>query len=380
MGFDEKTREALSLDVAELPGIRWLVDRLALSPGGGGSRWRAAKVLLYEDLAAMTRQRAPLDVALKTSGATKDWRLARVSRRLLEQVHAGKPLSQAMARVRIFAPQEIQIVKAGEEWSALPEALDRLARFGSVMSGKQDPFVAAMMYPIHLGVIFLSIETFLILKIVPKLAEMWAVLGAGRLPPLTRAFVRFGQFVASWPEWPRLIVALLALAVIWIIMRRWPAIVAIRSWLAAHLPIVGKSYRAAQNAQWLAAFSLALRSKAAAHEALRAAGEICGGPMRARSEAAARMVEQGKPIGEACVAHHVLYGPSNHRLALINWNDDFVARLQEIASDADSLALHAIERAARRLEVVTHLCIAFLAAICIIACYMPLFEMGRLIW
>ena len=414
----DKKKSIWTMDLLELPALRrvarwlgWLWpggwpplfhirETLAIFLFGTFRAHRGAKAMLFAELGESARQNVPLDVALDLcqrsfvygpiwNAFPFSWLLAPITcplqrveyiasnlaRRLHRRVSRGIPLSNAMMTCGGgFSPQEVRIVRAGEEWSLLPQALKRLARYQQI-DYRLNSFYAHMAYPAAVGMVALPIVSFILVFILPKFQDMYAQLGAQRLPPITEKLLFISYEIVHGGFWLFMILLVLLISSI---ASRWNPQIGIRpllSFLLRRLPIIGGAYRAEEEAHWLAALSLALEAGAAPPDAVRTAGEICGGGLQRRSEAAARAIVQGHGIGEACLASHVLTPAMNNLLVLLNWRGDYVESLKAISVDADLDAQAAVARASKVAEMAGIVCIGMVAAFVIIALYMPLFEM-----
>jgi type II secretory pathway component PulF len=150
-------------------------------------------------------------------------------------------------------------------------------------------------------------------------------------------------------------------------------------WLPFIGRTLGKASKAEADSRWLAALSTALSAGVPAPEALRAAGAAVGRGYRRRSEAAASLASQGLSVGSACVRAGVLEPCLNHRLVLADRSPDFMRALQAIAEDAGDNAQEALCRTARVAEVAGQVLVGCVMAAIVLATYLPLFQVPKLI-
>ncbi|MCX7048595.1 MAG: type II secretion system F family protein [Candidatus Sumerlaeota bacterium] len=399
LGKSQKAKASIwRRDLRELPGLRMLfrpfralINRLSIFLLSRRSR---AKVLLFSELSRMLAMRTPLPQALelceesftslRPAGSwlpyliaqTLGWPLelrnaiaAEMTARLRRFVEKGMSLSEAMDAFYPFDSQEVAIVRAGEEWSLLPEALRRLARFQAVDCDMSEFWRKALMYPFALFIMAVSIISFIYLYVMPKIADMyvWATNGSP-LPPFSRTLYSMS------PHQGTIIFALLLFGVIAAVIFLF---VASRLQLRMDwIPILGRGTRADRQARWLAALSLGLDAHVPPAQAVRRAGEMSGGRMRRRSQEAARMIEQGHSIGKACLESKLLPARLSRQLALAEGAPNFMEALRDIAQDAEQDARHTMARFCSAFEIVCHLCIALVIACAVIALYLPIFEIG----
>ncbi|MGI5820154.1 MAG: type II secretion system F family protein [Armatimonadota bacterium] len=151
--------------------------------------WRTL-IAVYEQLAAMVEQGAPLHQGLRSIAAeTSDRNLAAALRSLAGEVEQGHSLSEAMSlQPGVWPPVAVSALRAGEEAGDLPAALKSLAeqqrRMAQIASGMAFPLV----YPVVIALIGLGIFGFVATFIFPKFIELFYELGMERsdFPATTR--------------------------------------------------------------------------------------------------------------------------------------------------------------------------------------------------
>src|SRR5262249_4244369 len=154
---------------------------------------RAAAKVSDSDLVVFTRQLAtmvdaglPLVSALtglfEQSDPRKQAGLRRVIGEITAAVQEGQSFHEAVTKhPRVFNRLYCSMVKAGESGGLLAEVLDRLAGFLEASARLRKKVKSAMTYPTIVIGIALCITTFLIVKVVPVFAGIFADFGA-KLP------------------------------------------------------------------------------------------------------------------------------------------------------------------------------------------------------
>lgn len=120
---------------------------------------------------------------------TQNTRFKKIIRAVRDDVEAGSPLSDAMAKhPAAFDRLYVAMVRAGETGGALDKTLNRLA----VQLEKQDSLrrtvKSAMTYPVLIGVFAVLVMIGMLIFIIPIFAAMYKDLG-GELPTLTKAMM-----------------------------------------------------------------------------------------------------------------------------------------------------------------------------------------------
>jgi type IV pilus assembly protein PilC len=170
------------------------------------------------ELAIFTRQLGtllgagmPLLRGLEVLGRQeKNPRFSRVIGAVATSIKSGSTLSEALRPYpRVFDRLYLNMIRAGEAGGALDTVLDRLARFQEKSLQLRGKLIAAMVYPVIVLAVALTILCGLLVLVVPKFQVIFADLLKGApLPPLTRAVLSFSDLVrANLPATSGLVVA-----------------------------------------------------------------------------------------------------------------------------------------------------------------------------
>jgi type IV pilus assembly protein PilC len=141
----------------------------------------------------------------------KDPVLKKTINKLADGVQGGGTFSESLAQhPRIFNNLYVNMVKAGELGGVLELVLSRLAEFQEKAAKIKNKVVAAMVYPMIVIVLAISILSFLLVFIVPKFEAIFHdMLGNKPLPAITRFVINVSRFVQG--NWVVLIGALIAI-------------------------------------------------------------------------------------------------------------------------------------------------------------------------
>jgi type IV pilus assembly protein PilC len=115
------------------------------------------------------------------------------------RIEGGETFHEAISKhPRVFSRLFVSMAKAGETGGLLAGVLDRLAGFLEASARLRKKVKSAMMYPVIVICIAFTITTFLIVRVVPIFAEIFADFGA-KLPAPTQFLIDLSNFVRS--EW-----------------------------------------------------------------------------------------------------------------------------------------------------------------------------------
>lgn len=113
------------------------------------------------------------------------------------QLNAGEELSASLSKYpRIFAPITVGLIEAGEAGGMLDTVLSRIATLLEEQAKIRSQIQGALIYPILVLVLAVSVSLGLLIFIVPQFKTMFDDLGA-ELPLLTSIMLNLSNFVTS---------------------------------------------------------------------------------------------------------------------------------------------------------------------------------------
>ena len=155
-------------------------------------------LVFFRQMAVMLKSGVPLSQALellaenmtnKQFGAN----IFDVSKRL----GSGEELSSSLSNYpRIFSPIMIGLIEAGEAGGILSPVLERLASLIEAQSKIKGQITGALIYPVAILVLAVTISLALLIFIVPTFDEMFKSMGA-ELPSLTAFMLTLSRIVTS---------------------------------------------------------------------------------------------------------------------------------------------------------------------------------------
>jgi type II secretory pathway component PulF len=182
------------------------------------------------------------------------------------RVEQGTPLSEAMEDNPVFFnPFCRSLVAAGEATGQLAAMLKRVADTTRNQLRLRATLLGAMMYPILLLGISLTVLVVMFVVAVPKFGELFETLDAP-VPPVTEAVVSGGTWLRS--SWPWVVACLAAvIAALWTAVRQ-PAGKRFISSTVLRLPLIGRLVRSIITARILRVLGVLLESGVGVMEAL----------------------------------------------------------------------------------------------------------------
>ena len=208
--------EAASEDDAQttIRQMGYFVTKISVKKGAGAAAEAAAGKkrsfamgkVRGKHLTAFTRQLSILQDAglpiLRSlrilEGQARAGRLKNSLMDVCDEIESGSTLSEAMAKSpKTFNRLYVNMIKAGEAGGALEIILQRLADFLERAESLKRKVRGAMIYPIVVVMVAVSILTFIMIKIVPTFEEMFTEFGL-ELPTATQLLMAMSNNVVTY--------------------------------------------------------------------------------------------------------------------------------------------------------------------------------------
>jgi general secretion pathway protein F len=275
-------------------------------PRTGSARFTIGSGVSASDLALLTRQIAtlvrsglPLEEALAAvSEQTEKPRVRSIVLAVRAKVMEGHTLADGLADFpTVFPELYIATVAAGEQSGHLDTVLERLSDYTENREQMRSNTITAMLYPVLLFIVCISIVALLLTFVVPKIVKQFENSKA-ELPMLTQVLIAISDFLRDW-GW-LLVLGIIGTA---FAFKRWLRDPSARRRFHAtllRLPLFGRVVRGSNTARFARTFSTLTSSAVPVLEALRIAGEVVTNlPMRDAVQDAATRVREGAPIGKS---------------------------------------------------------------------------------
>lgn len=238
----------------------------ALSAGVGrrlgvGAPSRRALLAFFRAFATLIRAGVPIRRALSvTIERCRDAVLREALHAVLADVEHGSPLSDALARrPRVFAPLEVAMVRAGEAGGILDDVLERLAACSERDAELRKKLRTALAYPLVVIVAALGLVVFLLLRIVPMFAQMFASFHVA-LPASTRLLLAVAGALQTPAPWLAAAGAASVAVAAFVALRRVPRGALLLDRIRLSIPVVGPLLHKAITARLARTLATLLRA------------------------------------------------------------------------------------------------------------------------
>ena len=335
--------------------------------------------LLTRQLATLVRAGLPLEEALlAVSQQSEKPRVQSILLGVRAKVLEGHTLAAGLADFpRVFPEIYRATVSAGEQSGHLDTVLERLADYTEGRELIRQKVLGAMLYPIVLVVMSLTIVSILLTYVVPKVVAVFDNSHA-KLPLATRVLVDFSDFLRHDGIW-----LLLALALGTVLFWRWQRSPEARRtldrWLL-RLPLAGKLLRGFNTARFTRTLSILTASAVPVLDALRISGEVVTNlPMRdAITEATAR-VREGAPIGRSLSRSRMFPPMTVHLISSGESSGELEAMLERAAVNQERELEGLVTALTGLLGPLLIVAMGLFVMGIVFAMLLPIFEMNTLI-
>lgn len=150
-------------------------------------------------LAVMVRAGIPLRGAVEgIAEQTENVKFRAILYQIKQDVEAGKPFSEALARhPKQFGPLYVNMVRASEMSGSFAQMLERIAAYLSQQLETRQMVVSAMIYPAVIGALAVGVTIFLLTFVLPRFATVFEGKEAA-MPWPTMMLMNISEFMVDW--------------------------------------------------------------------------------------------------------------------------------------------------------------------------------------
>jgi general secretion pathway protein F len=335
--------------------------------------------LMTRQLATLVRAGLPLEEALRVLGEqVRHPRLNSVIAGLRSHITEGATLSESLSRYPSVFPEYFwTMVQAGEASGRLDDILESLADYTEQQQYLRQKIAVAMIYPVILTVVALSVVIALLTYVVPEVVRVFDQTGQA-LPVLTRWLIICSDFIRSYGWILLLGVIVLIICYSHLMQRTWIKIK--RDRFLLRLPFIGDLIRTVNSARLARILSILTDSGVTLVDALGIGVQIISNiPIR-------RAVQDGiTALREGGRLHRTMHSSGHFPPLLVNMisvgeeSGELEKMLDRAATHHERELNTMITAATSLLEPLLILVMGSIVLIIVLAILLPIFEMNQLV-
>ena len=345
---------------------------------GGPSLGHKDVALITRQLSSLVQSGLPLDEVL--AAAAKQSRKPAIKSIILQvrsRVLEGLSLAQAMSEMpKVFDNLYRAMIRAGESSGYLGPVLEQLAEYTERSQETKQRIKSAMVYPIVMVVVAVSVVTLLMVQVVPSLTSLFER-GGKELPLLTEVLINTSNFLIAYGVY--LVIAIVAL---FVFLHRWLQDPKRREkWHAVQLklPLMGEFISQAETARYAGTLGLLAKSGVPLLDGLRIASQVLTNTrLRGATEEVAAAVQEGTSLNRALDQVDVFPPLLVQMVASGEANGKLDEQLVHVAANQERELKYSIDGLMSLLEPAMILFMAFMVGLIVMAILLPIFDLNKL--
>jgi len=335
--------------------------------------------LITRQLATLVKSSLPLEEALlAVSQQTEKPRVRNIMLGVRSKVMEGHTLADGLAEFPNSFPEIYRAtVAASEQTGHLDAVLERLADYTENRQQLQSKTLGAMLYPVLLFVVCVTIVFFLLVSVVPKVVEVYRTSDA-QLPILTQILITGSDFMRKWG-----LALFVAIGVGFWLFHRWLRVESNRRrWhqFLLTVPLIGKVVRGSNTARFARTLSTLTASTVPVLEALRISGEVVTNlPMKGAVAEAAVRVREGAPIGKSLGANRLFPPMMIHLISSGETSGELDTMLERAAQHQERELDATLQAVVGLLGPLMILVMGGVVLLIVLAMLLPIFQLNDLV-
>lgn len=352
---------------------------------GSNQRLRSQPRVAGEALAIMTRQLStlldsglPLDDSLAAVAKQSNKTAKRILSDLRSKVREGQTLASAMQSYRkTFSSLYCASVVAGEASGNLPQVMNQLAIYMEERSDAGKKIALALVYPLLLSIVSISVVVGLLVWVIPGLVEV--ITGAGQeLPWLTRALINSSQFLVNYG-----MLILLVLAAIWLGFLALMRFGGIKPWVDAallHTPLVSSTICDRVSSRYTGTLGILTASGISLVDAMGIAESVTGNlEVQKRVRAITQQVQDGGQLAQSMDRSQLFNGMVIQLVSVGEQSGSLAAMLQRAARVQDDILQRRMATFVALFEPLTLLFMGAVVMAIVLAVMLPILNLNQLV-
>jgi len=341
----------------------------------GGLKWKEV-VIMTRQIATLIDAGLPLLRSLNILVAQlKPSKLRDILRDVTADVQSGSTFSEGLAKhPKAFDRLYVNMVKAGEVGGMLETVLARLATFMEKRMALIRKVRGAMVYPIFVITAATGIVTFLLIRVVPVFAEIFAEFGSG-LPAPTQFLVDVSEFIQY--QWWRIMLYFSSTIITLKLGRKIPIVQRIIDRVSLKIPKIGDLVTKVAVARFARTLGTLLTSGVPILQALKITREtISNSVIQDAIQKVHDRIKEGDTIAAPLDEAKVFPAMVVNMIDVGEETGSLDAMLTKVADIYDSEVEIAVDAMLSLMEPAIILILGGIIGFIVIALYLPIFTLG----
>jgi len=310
---------------------------------------------------------------------TENTRLKKIIKAVRDDVEAGSPVSDAMAKhPAAFDRLYVAMVRAGEASGALDQTLIRLATQLEKQDSLRRSIKSAMTYPILIACFAIMVMIGMLLFIIPIFANMYKDLG-GQLPGLTRMMMGVSNMLKGY--W--FIIFPVIFLMMWALVRLKNTEQGRRAWdrFKLSLPMkLGPIIQKIAVARFSRTFATLIGSGVPILQAIDITGKTSGNTVIEEAMLDVKeSVRCGEPIAKPLMRMSVFPPMVTHMISIGEETGALDSMLNKIADFYEDEVDAAVKSLTSIIEPIMMMFVGGLVGLIVISMYLPMFNIMNLV-
>lgn len=345
-----------------------------------GSKIRFSElVLLTRHLATLIQSNLPIDESLRA--AAQQSRRSKVEGLLLgvrSRVTEGHSLAYALGDYpQVFNDMYRAMVKAGEASGFLGLVLERLADYTESRQITQQKLKTAMIYPIVVVIVAITVVVGLMVYVVPDLIRIFQNSQA-ELPTLTKVLIACSDYLANWGLATLVVIVLAVFAFRWGL--RSPGFLRGFHAFQLRIPLIGELIRNAESARFASTLNILIASGVPLLDAMKIGAEVISNTIIGEAvERAATQVQEGSSLHKSLESSEQFPPMMVHMIASGELSGELEAMLGRAAANQERELEMTANSMMSIIEPLMIVVMGVVVTLIVLAILMPIFNLNSLV-
>ena len=341
----------------------------------GGVKWKET-VILTRQLATLIDAGLPLLRSLNILvSQQKPSKLRDILREISADVQQGSTFSEGLAKhPKVFDRLFVNMVRAGEVGGMLEVVLNRLAIFMEKRMALKRKVKGAMVYPIFVVLAATGIVSFLLIRVVPVFAEIFADFGSG-LPAPTQFLVTVADFMQL--RWWLLLTIVSSTIITIKVLGKIHFVKRVMDRVVLKFPLVGDLVTKVAVARFARTLGTLLTSGVPILQALRITKETIGNEVIQNAiQKVHDSIKEGDTIARPLDESKVFPPMVVNMIDVGEETGALDTMLNKVADIYDAEVEAAVEAMLALMEPAIIICLGGVIGFIVVALYLPIFNLG----